>query len=64
MENLNYSIVRNDRLGYGYKHEHLRCDSCGSLTTRYIIINDVMLCRSCLDKFDKILAKDLLKEIK
>lgn len=63
MENFKYHIIRNDRKGYGYEDDNLQCNNCGSLTTRYIMFNDIMLCRGCLDQFDKMCANDLLQVV-
>ena len=64
MKNVIYEIVRNNRKGYSYQNEKLKCSSCDSCTTRYVKIKtaNILLCRNCLNNLDKILADDLLKD--
>lgn len=66
-----YTIVRNDRVGYGYKDENLKCTECGCVTTRYIkFINEdvvmdrlvpTIICKGCLWNMIDEMNKDLLE---
>lgn len=61
---LYYEIIKNDRKGYGFDDDTLKCNHCGGTTTRYLYLDSkVLICRSCLNTFDKILADSLLKDL-
>lgn len=63
MKNTQFKIIRNDRKGLDYEDVNLKCDRCSALTTRYISIKGIKLCRNCLSDLNNLCALDLLKVV-
>lgn len=54
------SIVTNDKIGYGFEDDNLRCHECGNITTRYLQIEGTLVCSTCLDRYIQAMQKSLL----
>jgi uncharacterized membrane protein len=39
------------------------CDCCGKIGAAYIEINNDLICKGCLDDWDKIINKSILKDV-
>lgn len=58
------TIVKNDRFGYGYFNETMKCSECGCTTTRYAQISNALLCKGCLWNIIEEMNKSLLETVK
>lgn len=62
---MKYKILKNDRVGTGYRDSSLKCTNCNCVTTRYIkfINEDVTINRLCPAIFCGGCLHNMIKEM-
>jgi len=57
-----YTIIKNPRVGEHFEDPSKICNICNGMTTRYVVLKDLRICKSCLSRMIDDVNKDMLEE--